>query len=372
MKNYFLFELKRFLKDTKTLFMILTLFTFFGLVFYNIGSQGLGDQERELAEELNQTRILSQYAQQYNIENKEEAALAKNLSEQQRLIASQSNGMTFNQPDWYLESGIELAQLRLEMQENDSFSELPTELLPKEDRVHRDLLVLEVLAEDPLPIMKNSESAAGFLRESLSLFTLFAFAYLLVFASDILIDDFEHGTMFESYPVSALQKYASKLIIYSTGVLLITGLVMGISAMLVSFVWGIGNFNYPIGLYILGSFRALPLWGSILLFFLYYFVLAIHTFLLAMLINQYLVNNIATIILGLVLFILPYLYSPVAYYLRFFPFHYYNLSALFNGRFAMLINPSMDMVMGVIILLLYSLALIYFVFRKGKEEKIIS
>lgn len=372
MRTYFIFEYKRFLKNKKTLFMILILFTFFASIFYSIENQGLGDQERKLAEELNQTRILSQYAQHYTAENKEEITLSRNLSNQQRLIASQSNGITFNHPDWYIESGLELGQLRLEMQGNNYFSELSGGLLPRKDQIHRNLLVLDAVAEDSIPIKKNSENSAGFLSESLGLFGFFAFAYLLVFASDILIDDFEHGTMFESYPVTARQKYLIKLIIYSTSVFVITGFVMGISTGIVSLFWETGNFNYPIGLYVLGNFRAMPLWNGVFLFFLYYLILAIHTFLLAMIMNQYLKNSIATIILGLFLFILPNLYAPLTYYLRFLPFHYYHLSDLLNGRFAVEISSSMDIWMGILVLFLYSGFFAYLVFKKGKEEKIIS
>lgn len=368
MRNYFVFELKRFLKDTKTLFMVLALFTFFGAVFYGIHNQGLGDQERKLAEELNQTRILSQYAQQYNRENEEELALGSNLSQQQAMLASQANGITFDHPDWYIESGLELAQLRLEMHENESFSELPTSLLPKENMMHRDLVELKAIQENSISVMGNSESAAGFIRESLFFFGLLAFGYLLVFASDILMDDFEHGTMLESYPVTLLQKYASKLIIYSTGVLTITGLTMGIAAAIVSLVWGIGNFNYPIVLYLLGDFKVISLLGYILLFLLYYFVLAIHIILLAMILNRYLKNNIATIIVGLVLFIIPYLYPPIGYYLRFLPFYYYNMAYLFNGQFGIDISHFMDIGMGMLMLSLYSILLTYLIFRKGKRQ----
>lgn len=368
MRHYFIFELKRFLKDTKTLFMILTLFTFFGAVFYGIRNQGLGDQERKLAEELNQTRILSQYAQQYNRENEEEFAVSRNLSQQQAMLASQANGITFDHPDWYIESGLELAQLRLEMHKNDSFSELPSSLLPKEDRMHRDLVELKAIDEHSIPIMENSKSAAGFTRELLFLFGLFAFGYLLVFASDILMDDFEHGTMLESYPVTSFQKYTTKLFIYSISVVVITAIVMGLATTIVSLVWGIGNFNYPIGVYISGDFRAIPLWGSVLLFFLYYFVLAVHTFLLAMVLNQYLKNNIATILVGLVLSIIPYLSPPIAYYLTFLPFHYYNMTYLLNGQFAIDISRFVDIGRGIFILSLYSILLIYLVFRKDKQQ----
>lgn len=372
MKSYFIFELKYLLKNRKTLFMIGLLFVIFGAVFYGIHNQGLGNQRKKLDEELNQTRILSQHLQQYNVENEEELALSWNLSQQQQILASQANGLTFQHSEWYLESGLELAKLRLEMHESESFSELPTSLFPSEDSMYRALVELETLQENSVPIMGNSESVSGFVRESLSAFGFIAFGYLLVFGSDILMDDFDHGTMIKSYPITSLQKYLSKLIIYSTSIVVITGIVWIITATLTSFIWETGNFKYPVGVYFLGDFQALPLWGEILLFFLYYFVLAIHVMLLAMILNIYLKNSIATIIIGFILFLTPYFYSPAATYFSLLPFHYYNLTSLLNGKFAMEVIDFMDVGVGALILSLYSFIFICIIFRKDKRQTLSS
>lgn len=368
MKNYFMFELKKFLKNRKTFFMVLAFVTFLGVVFYAINTQGLGDQQRKLDEELNQTRVLSQYTQQYNQENEEEYALGQNVSKQQQIIATQANGLIFDQPNWYLESGLELATLRLDMQDNDAFSELPMSLLPSKDAMYRNLVELETLNEDSMPTMVNSESAAGFMREVLFIFGFFAFGYLLVFGSDISMDDFEHSTMIESYPITTLQKISSKLLIYSIGTTAMTIVSFLFSGLIVSLIWEVGNFSYPVGLYLLGNFATVPLWSYILLFFLYYFILAIHVFLLTMALNRYVRNSIATIIVGLVLFILPYLYPVLTNHSNFLPFHYYNIIALFDGQFAMEAAGFMDLGIGMLVLILYSILLFFIIFRKDKKQ----
>lgn len=368
MKNYFIFELKKFLKDRKTLFMVLALLTFLGAVFYSISAQGLGNQQRQLDEELNQTRVLSQYTSQYNQDNEEEYALGQNVNTQQQILATQANGIIFEQPNWYLESGFELATLRLEMLDNAAFSDLPTELMPNADAMYRDFVELENVEENSTTIMVNAESGAGFMREALFIFGILAFGYLLVFGSDISMDDFEHGTMIESYPITSMQKISSKLLIYSFGATVMTAVTFLLAMGIVSLIWDTGNFSYPVGMYLLGNFKAIPLWSYILLFFIYYFVLAIHTFLLSMALNQYLRNSIATIIVGLVFFIVPYLYPTVTNYLSFLPFHYYNVNSLFNGQFAMEITGLMELSVGILILIAYSILFFFIVMRKEKQQ----
>lgn len=368
MKDYFVFELKRFLKNRKSLFMFLALFVFFGAVFYAVTNQGLGDQQRKLDEELNQTRIVTQYTTQYNEENEEAFNLGRNIHKQQHILASQANGITFGEIDWYLESGLELATLRLEMLGNPAFSKLPDSLLPSEDAMQRDLVELEAIEEQGTPLMENAESVSGFAREAILIFGVLAFGYLLIFGSDISMDDFEHGTMIESYPLTSLQKIFSKLTIYSVGVTVMTSLIFLITAALMSFVWDWGNFSYPIGLFSLGNFVAQPLWVYLLIFLFYFFVLAVHTFLLTMALNRYLKHSIATIIVGLLLFILPYIYPPLTNYLSLLPFHYYNITALFNGQFAMEINDWMHIGTGIFLLIVYSILLFFIIIRKDQQQ----
>lgn len=346
--------------------MILVLFTFFGIIFYSINQNDLGSQEKRLDEELNQTRILSQYAQQYNKENDEEFSLSANINQQQSLLASQANGLTFNNTEWYLNSGIELAKLRLEMQKSDSFSELPGTLLPKEDIIARDLIKLKVIEEDSREILKDAKSSSSFVQEALSLFGLVAFGYLLFFGNDLVIDDFEHKTMLKSYPVTPLERFATKLLIYSVSAILMLGVSLAISSVLTSLYWDVGDFSYPIGLYLAGQFQAVPLWQYISLYLIYYFILSIHTFLLVMVLNHYLKNSIGTMIIGMLLYTLPYLLQPIASYLKIFPFHYYNLGYLFNGRFGTELSDIMDLRLGAVVLLVYSLFFILITIRKEK------
>lgn len=366
MKNYFNFEWKIFLKKSKTSFMILVLLTFFGTVFYSINQKDLGSQEKQLNEELNQTRILSQYAQQYNEENEEEFSLGTNINQQQSLLASQANGLTFNNTEWYLNSGIKLAELRLEMQESDSFSELPVTLLPKEDTITRDLVKLKAIEENSREILKNAKSSSGFVQEALSLFGLVAFGYLLLFGNDLVIDDFEHETMLKSYPVTPLERFTTKLVIYSVSAILMLGVSLGVLSILTSLYWNVGDFSYPIGLYLAGQFQAVPLWQYVSLYLFYYFILSIHTFLLVMVLNHYLKNSIGTMIIGMILYTLPYLLQSIASYLKFLPFHYYNLGYLFDGRFGTELSDIMDLRLGAVILLVYSLFFILIIIRKEK------
>ena len=165
MKEYFLFELKLFIKKKKTALFVLALLIFLISTILAISIQGLGDEEKKLAEDLNQTRIISRQVQNYNADNEAAADLSEKLYLQQNLIASQSNGITFNDDDWFIDSGIKLAELRHSMLGNDLFKEMPDALLPQENAILIELVGLEKLQEQSLPVQVNLKSATGVIRQ---------------------------------------------------------------------------------------------------------------------------------------------------------------------------------------------------------------
>lgn len=367
MKEYFLFELKLFIKKKKTALFVLALLIFLISTILAISIQGLGDEEKKLAEDLNQTRIISRQVQNYNADNEAAADLSEKLYLQQNLIASQSNGITFNDDDWFIDSGIKLAELRHSMLGNDLFKEMPDALLPQENAILIELVGLEKLQEQSLPVQVNLKSATGVIRQALVNFGYLAFAFVLLFGSDIAIDDFKHKTMVESYPVTPLQRIYSKLIIYSFSIFITTILTFLLVSIGVSFAWGTGSINYPIGIYLAGHFNAVPIWQHILLFLIYYFILIIHTLILTMLLNRILKNSLATMLIGLVLFIIPYLYPPISSIFMILPFPYYNTTNLFSGRFATTLSAHMDIRLGIIILSIYACIMLIVIVRNEKN-----
>lgn len=367
MKEYYLFELKLFIKKKKSALFVLALLIFLMSIILAISVNGLGDEEKKLAEDLNQTRIISREVQNYNTDNEAAASLSEKLYLQQNLIASKSNGITFNDDNWFIDSGIQLAELRYSMLGNDLFKEMPDSLLPQEDTILRELVEFEKLQEQSVPVQVNLKSATGVLKQALVTFGYLAFTFILLFGSDIALDDFKHKTMVESYPVTPLHRIYSKLVIYSFSILVASILTSLIVSVGVSVTWGTETINYPIGVYLSGHFKAIPFWQYVLLFLVYYFILIIHTLILAMLLNRILKNSIATMLIGLVLFVTPYLYPRLPNVFAILPFPYYNITNVLSGKFATTLSSQMDIRWGIGILLIYACIMLIVIVRSEKS-----
>lgn len=368
MKDYFFFELNLFMKQKKTTIFAVTLIIFLISIIIAITFEGLGDEEKKLAEDLTQTRIVTQQVQNYSADDEETSNFIENLYLQQNLIASKSNGITFNNDSWFIDSGIKLAELRHSMLGNELFNGMPDSLLPQEDVILRELVELEEIQNQSVPVQVNLKSATGVLKSSLFYFGYLAFFFTLVFGSNIMTDDFNHSSMVESYPVNRLRKIFIKLFINSFSIMGIIVLILLIMCIILSFIWDFGDLSYPTGVYLFGSFKAIPFWFYILLFSFYYFILIMHALVLSMVLNLVLKNTMATILVGLILFITPYLYNPSTNYFVFLPFHYYNITSLFNGTFATKISPNMHIGLGSIILIIYMIFLIVLIVHIQKRN----
>lgn len=367
MKEYSLFELRLFIKERKNSLVIGIFILFLGVIAWGITQEGVGDAEQEAYEELNQTRLALMTSQQYAQAEGEEEVRSNNLQEQQNLAGRLYNGIIFGNDEWYLPHSLELAELRTEMHEI-GIDGIPERLFPPEHEVRQQVQYFSYLEESSLPIRFENQIVSEYVEQVLLTFGVGAFFFLLLIGSTIFINDLEHASMVEAYPINTVQKMISKVGIYSIFSFIVPLIILLSACIILSLLWSLGEFNYPVAYYSLGRFIASPLSHFIVIFFFMFFILSIHVMLLCTLGNRVFKNQYVTIVIGGVLYIAPILFERISGFFFWSPTNFYNLTSVFSGKYAMELHPWVHWQTGVISLMIFSMVIVLAIVWYEKKE----
>lgn len=354
MWTYFVFEAKAFLFQKK----ILGLFALWFLIGFGLLGQILfldyGNHEATLYNELNDTRVVLRSVETYYRESETEVTLADNLFEQQGLVAMKYNGIKFSESDWFYESGIELAQLRLAA-EDYSDDKVPSTLFPSRDVSKRQLVEYGAMRDAGLPIRLDSQNVYDYSLKLLSIYGSVAFLFTLLLSSDVGLRDLAHPTLVKGYPmqVNTRQLIQTGIIAFggTIGLLVLTGTTFALTQML----WPINDWLRPIGYYAQMDYLAVPLIQYVLQFALYLLVLMMHTTLFSFLMNQVFKNQYVTIMIGGLLYAAGFLLSSNLAWVRWLPLPYYHIDQVFTGFLAEQVHPQIHSLQGIFILLIWGI-----------------
>jgi len=365
LRDYILFELKGFVKKRKTLYLILVLLGGAFLLFGAIQFQDLGNHEAQMYDELNQTRLALRSVETYYTEDSDEETLSDNIYRQQSLAATMYNGILFEDTQWLSESGQELAELRIEFSELNENEDLPPSLFPPLHESKRQIAEYGALNQSNHPVQVDSRNTSSYLRLLMQYFGLFAFIFLVVFASDIGIEDFRHQSMVDGYPIHPVARIFTQISIYFTSILTGSLFVLLIAILFVSLFWRMTDLTYPMAIFSFGEFQAIPVWEGLLWFILYYAFLTLHIIALSLLLNHLFKNMYATIVGLVFLYSLPLLFPNLFSTLTWTPLPYYQMTPILKGAIAEQSPFFADVQSAVFILLLYTiLTLLFLVFFK--------
>lgn len=358
MKDYMSFELKAFFSKRKTLLLIVTLLVGAFLLFAAIHFQNLGDHEGEMYDELNETRLTLRSVENYYREDSDDITLADNVYQQQSLTATMYNGILFENSDWLYESGEDLGNLRLEFAALNEDDELPDTLFPPIHESKRQVVEYSALQEANADVLIDSRNTSDYLRLMMQYFGVFAFLFLAVFASDIGIEDFNHQTMVQGYPVHPVSKMLTQVGVYLGSILAGSLFVLLIAIIFVSLFWGMSDLTYPMGIYSFGGYQAMPVWQGLLWFFLYYAFLAFHIIILSLLFNRLFKNKYATLVSLVFIYGLSFLFPNVSASLAWTPLPYYQMTAILEGAIAERGYSFAHLQRGLFILAFYAIAVL--------------
>ncbi|MER2008173.1 MAG: hypothetical protein ABS939_12055 [Psychrobacillus sp.] len=192
--------------------LIAVLIIVFGFIFY-IKAQSVGNQIFEKKGDYNSTQaILSQFPVKDASETGDGSELFKNLTEQKRSIALQIASLTMDKQNLYYEASLHLAELRQKAFNIEGYEDI-SELLPSKIQNSLDYLYFEKMKEVGKDTIPNLLQYIPFLLFFFSNVGPGWYIFVSFHTSSILIDDFEHTSLIQGFPVRFDYYILSKCII---------------------------------------------------------------------------------------------------------------------------------------------------------------
>lgn len=378
MKAYIQFELKLFIKNPKNRIMFLVYAGLLLTISFFIFFRDAGNIEHTQYLQMNQNRIAISTLSANVVEDPEYSGFYSKLYDQQQLVASQDVAVRFEEDSWFVDAGLNLSQLQIEMHEFDELDNLDDEvraIVPSLHQAETNQVYLTYIDEHAIPLLRDHKHAAGFLITFFESFGLVAFVFLLLFTGSILSRDMEHTTMVKGYPLSYELKTGSKILIYTAASFLSISLLTLVFAGMTALVTDMGPLQYPVVLYQENQYTAVTLSAYAIRYSLYVLVMAIHVSAFSALLNTLTKSMYATLFTGLFLYFIPFLVNIESFIWRWIPLQYYRVSTVMSGESAFQTGQNqLTYTSGIIVLLIWSMVFVGLVYGVqyllGRQNKI--
>lgn len=343
MKPYIFYELNLFIKNAKNKLMFLTFTVFLLIISFFIFFRDTGNIEHTQYTQMNLNRIAIGTLSENIGNDPEQSAFYDKLYDQQQLVASQDVAIRFEEDDWYVDAGLNLSQLQIDMHESHEFDDLDDEvrtIVPTLYQAETNQAFLTYIHNESLPLLRDREHATGFLITFFDSFGVASFIFLLLFSCSILSNDLSHRTMVKGYPLSYGQKTASKVLIYTIASFLVISLVTAVFTVFIGLVSGAGPLRYPMVLYRNDQYTAVSIALYGIRYSFYILALSLHVTTLSAFLNTVTKNMYATLFAGLSLYAVPLLILSESPVWRWVPLQYYQVSRVLSGETAFLTGQS--------------------------------
>lgn len=366
--KYLLFELKLLLNNRKNWLLGIALLLFFPLYFL-IYSQtepeslrGMKIKESEAFE-----TIFFQFPD--SLRNTPEGEeIYNNLTEQVSLINMQRFYLTRSEDVHYVDNGLKLNELRLQMHEKGNKG-IPSYLVVPKEEIFKEDALLRYNKEHQLPLQPDPFVASNYLPVALNTVSGLIFClFVLIAGSGMFTHDQQNRTVVSGFPISFMKRINSKVSLHFIQVLvfLLFGLLLG--SIYVTKKTAIGNFSTPVLLFQDGSFVAV----STARYLVYILIaLALITLLLlygTALLNLLLKNEYSTVLILIVVFFLPDLLVTAGIEMTWLhPIKYIDIGAVLSGNLAVEFgNSKLDYKHAFVWLIALNIIILIFLYGKNK------
>ncbi|MEO4055048.1 ABC transporter [Solibacillus sp. CAU 1738] len=323
--------------NKKNLFACIIVVAFvFGLVLF-IQSEELGNSIKDKSAEFQSLAIAVNKFQNVDASDNSNASdIYKNLVLQKQLVATQIAALKLNKPDLFLNTSIELTNLREKSYDMEGFDKVASHIPSKSENQLNGVLY-EYMKKTGMAISIDALSFFQFLAYLFALIGSIWFIFMSIYSSGIMVEDFQHTSLIKGYPITfdkyVLAKCTSSMLI--VGVFIIE---LFICSLPLIYFKGLGNPSYPIAVFD-GDFSVYPIYKYLLVCILYMIVIAIFTILLSVILNVLLKNMYLTLFVQLLLYIFPILFPTLMNLVPFNPFNYLNITSILQGETLNLANP---------------------------------
>lgn len=359
MKTYFSFETKLFLTNRKNQFLFLSVFVLMISLLFYISFQNVNDIAEKTKIEAATIKNAISYVPTHEIEENpgtDQYPFYQHLLQESRAVAAQEVALTMHQDlERYVDAGLEVTDVRMQAHE-DGYGTLPKEFILPLSQSLKEREVYQYLQDHNLQIEPDAQNGPNFLMFFITWFSAVCFFFLLILQADVLLQDAEHKTIIDAYPIDANQKIMGKIMI-QTGITTITlAVLFAVGYLISTLIFRAGTLDYPEAIYWGGAYNAIPTHLYVLLFFLLLFVFIIHMILFSAVLNVVFKNQYLNIFIGGALYVIGFLFSAQTSWFRFTPISYFDPVSVINGGLAERYNqPSNNILTAIIVFLIWSI-----------------
>lgn len=295
----------------------------------------------------------------------------KNIVKQYYTYPKQGMALKTEQPELFIDTAIELTELRKQAFEMDDYN-LVAGNLPSKVENEMDSVYYKYLKENSLELSFGSLSFYPFLAFLFSVVGSAWFVLICIYASNIMIDDFRHTSIIKGYPI-AFSQYVLAKCMTSMGIVFIFIMELIICSLPLIYFKGLGQASYPVAIFN-GEVMIYPIYKYIAVSIVYMIVLAVFAILLSVILNVLLKNVYLTIFVQVILVVIPILFPGLIKLIPFNPFNYVNFPSVLKGESLNLATPvvlnSNAGLLYLCISILLLMAIIKWFLSTGKLQKI--
>ena len=238
--------------------------------------------------------------------------------------------------DKYIEDGLKLNELRLELHELGNKGIHPNYVIPI-DEIQKEMAILRYYKVHELPLVPNPFVASNYLPVALNMVSGLLFClFVLIMGSSMLLIDQQNRSVVGGFPVTFMQKVSGKVGIHLVQVMLflVIGVLVGGYYVALKTEWG--NFLSPVLIYQDMDFIAVSTTRYVTYMFIAFALIALFLLLVFVLINVVTKNLYATILTMIVILLLPDLISVAGVKFNWlYPLKFIDIGAVLNGDAAM-------------------------------------
>lgn len=291
-----------------------------------------------------------------------------NLVAQSALLARQEQSLLFDDSTLYHQTSLDLATTR------EAFYQLPAHqsyqrYVPSANENQLNKARSSYFLQHDLPFYTKENNLVLASLILLSTISVLWMPLAHILTSKILLDDLDHLSIQNGFPVSFLHKMMSKILFYLMMFVLGLFLLGGLCG-LASLFFPFGRIDYPVAIY-LTSFQTVPFWLYSLLIGSYFFLLAVFCMVLNLTLN-FLTNQVyTTIFIGLGLYLIPYFAPQSLPWLFWLPSFYLDPVKILQGTFLQG-TFSGSYFFGLMVVMGWTLAMVLLLKRNLSSQKLVT
>ncbi|WP_336822119.1 hypothetical protein [Sporosarcina sp. USHLN248] len=343
--TYLRFEWKLLLQSRKNSLLGVAVIIFFPLYYLHYSQLDIEDMQFLKNEEAGHIQTIFNAFPEELRETTEGEKIYNNLTQQSSLINMQRFYLWKKEDDAkYIEDGLLLNELRLELHDLGNKGIHPNYIVPKEE-IYKETARLQYYREHKLSLQPDPFVASNYLPVAIDQVSGLLFClFVLLMGSSMMLHDQQKKTVMSGFPISFMQKMHGKVLIHFIQIMffIIAGVFVGGAFVALKAGWG--NFNSPVLIYEGGQFITVSVSRYFLDMLIAFALITLLLLYATAFLNNMTKNLYATVLTLLGIIVLPDLMATAGITADFLqPIKFIDIGSVLSGEAAMKFgNDKMD------------------------------